>query len=434
MTDERAVPRGRVRRLQQLARVGARSGLHCLGPGDAAAAARHAAELLGNLRGLAAKVGQMASYVDGFVPDAQSETYQRLLGVLQNSAPASPFIDIRATLELELAGTLAERFASFEANPIASASIGQVHRAVLHDGRVVAVKVQHAAIADALEADLRNVGVIASMASALLPRGVDAEAMYTEIAARFREELDYKLEAERQGIFRSIFARDPRIRVPEVIASHSTRRVLTTAFVSGLGYERAVEQDEALRRSYAETLWRFVFGSMLVQGFFNADPHPGNYLFHEDGAVTFLDYGCVQSVEPVFQHAMRALHQAALENDRARFAEAVRVGLATREGSYEREFTNHLWSCYEPLRVRPYRLDSVYVRGIVREIQELKKQMLRRGANATAMPPGMLLMNRLQFGFYSVLAHLDVAVDYGRVDLEVLHEVRRHDGQVSSRS
>jgi predicted unusual protein kinase regulating ubiquinone biosynthesis (AarF/ABC1/UbiB family) len=420
VVDDRELPTRRLTRLAQMARVGARSGLAWLGKGDGSAAAEQAAQLLGNLRGLATKVGQMASYVDGLLPPEQSAAYARALAGLQNATPSSPFAQVRALLEQELAGPLEERFASFEERPFASASIGQVHRARLHDGREVAVKVQHPGIARAFEADLGSGGVVASMISLLGPRTLSPEAMFREIAARFREELDYALEARRQTQFRDLYAEDASIHIPYVVESHSSRRVITSEFVRGLDFEAATRADLSLRRRYAQVMWRFVFSNILVHRLFNADPHPGNYLFHEDGRVTFLDFGCMQELPPDYVEASREMHRAALRRDEVSFRVAARAGLATAPGAYEDQLLQYLWRCFLPLTRSPFHMQREYVTEVVRGIFELKHHMLTKRSNPTPIPAGVLLLNRLQFGFYSVLARLDVDVDYAAVDREIL--------------
>jgi predicted unusual protein kinase regulating ubiquinone biosynthesis (AarF/ABC1/UbiB family) len=420
VVDDRKLPTGRLSRLSQMARVGARSGLALLGKGDGSAAAEHAAQLLGNLRGLATKVGQMASYVDGFVPPEQSAAYARALAGLQSATPSSPFSQVRALLEAELGGTLEARFASFEQRPFASASIGQVHRARLHDGREVAVKVQHPDIASALEADLGSGGAIASMVALLGPRTLSPDAIFREIAARFREELDYALEARRQTQYRELYSGDSAIHIPYVVASHSSRRVLTSEFVHGLDFEAATRTQPAIRRRYAEVLWRFVFSNILVHHLFNADPHPGNYLFHEDGRVTFLDFGCMQELPTDYVAAVRDMHHAALRRDEASFRAALRSGLQTLPGAYEEQLCQYLWRCFAPLQSSPFHIQHDYVSQVVRGIFDLKQHMLNKRSNPTPTAPSVMLLNRLQFGFYSVRARLDVEADYAAVDRAIL--------------
>ena len=420
MTDERAVPKGRWTRLGRMMWSGTRSGVSMLGRGAGAAAAAQALETLGQLRGLAAKAGQMASYVDGMLPAHQSEAYAKLLSALQTATPASPFPQVKALVEGELGGPLEQHFPSFDATPVASASIGQVHRASLPDGREVAGKVQHPGIREAFENDLSSAGALVGLASALAPRSVNSQEIYQEVADRLRDELDYRREADHQEAFRALHAHDPWVHIPEVIPSHSGTRVLTSEFVHAMNFESAVALPPERRRHFAECLWRFVFESLVVGGSFNADPHPGNYLFHTDGRVTYLDFGCTQRIPQAYQQAMRRMHLAAMEQDLETFGLALRAGAGTTPGAYETALVDYLWRCYAPLTTRPYHIHRAYVAELVRDTQDFKRHMFDRDANVTPLPPALALLNRLQFGFYSVLARFDVAVDYIAVDREIL--------------
>lgn len=420
MTKEREVPTGRLSRFGGMARAAARTGVSLLGRGDGSAAAEKALEVLGNLRGLAAKVGQMASYVDGMVPDAQSEAFARVLAQLQSATPASPWSSVQRVVESELGQPLEQLFASFEPAPIASASIGQVHRARLADGREVAVKVQHPGIAEAMESDLGGAGSIASMANLLSPPGVNAKEMFDELAQRFREELDYRHEAKQQQLFAALHADNTRVHVPAIVRSHSAARVLTSELVRAHHFEHAVQRDPAQRKADAELLWHFVFKSILHGGMFNADPHPGNYLFHTDGRISFLDFGCVQQLNQAYFQAVPELAAAALADDFGSFFRVGRVAFETREGDYERALIEYLWRCYEPVRSPRYHITRAYVAALVRDTQTLKGKMLKRSANVTPVPRGLMLLNRLQFGFWSILARFDVTADYASVHQAIL--------------
>ncbi|HEX4353095.1 MAG TPA: AarF/ABC1/UbiB kinase family protein [Polyangiales bacterium] len=414
------MPTGKLARLRSLARVGMRSGLSALTGGDNLGAARQAAELLGNLRGLAAKAGQMASYVDGLVPDSQREVYERVLSSLQSATAHSPFARIRERIEGELEAPLSQLFAEFDEEPMASASIGQVHRARLHDGLEVAVKVQHPGIEAAIESDLSSADSAAGFAALLGPKAMNTKDVFAEIAARLREELDYQLEAQRQTLFARLHADDPKIHVPRIIETHSRRRVMTSELVRGLDLNAAVATSSAERKAYAETLWRFVFKSLLTHGAFNADPHPGNYLFHPNGRVSFLDFGCVQLMEPRYVEASREMHLGAIECDRARFERAAAISCQTMPGPYETDLLAYLWRCFEPLTRSPFRFERAYVSSVVRGVQDLKRHMFRKDSGLTPVPTGLVMVNRLQFGFYSVLARFDVDVDYAALDREIL--------------
>lgn len=403
-------------RFVRLAGLGARTSASLLFSKRGESAAERAAEVLGTLRGVAAKLGQIASYVDGVVPEGQREAYENALRKLRAQAPTSSSADIRALVERELGGPVSELFRDWEDEPVASASIGQVHRARLPDGRLVAVKVQHTGIAQAMESDLDNVGMLESVLGSVVPKGVNSRGVLEEVKTRFREELDYALEARRQGEFAAMFAGDPQIRVPAVIAERSSARVLTSEFVTGWSLEEAGLRPEEERRAYAEALWRFVFKGNLVGGMFNADPHPGNYLFQPEGRIAFLDFGCVQPIHGGRLGPARALHRAAIERNDAAFGEQVKVIMETRGGLYEELAIAYSRRCFEPLFASPYRVTREYVRELVAEIGQMKQVVYKKNGNFVPLPSGMLFMNRLQFGFYSVLARLDVTADYAAVE------------------
>ncbi len=420
MARDGSLPTGRLGRVVRLASVGARAGAGLLLSKSGNGAAEYAAEVLGTLRGLAAKVGQTLSYVDGIVPEAQRESYERALGKLRDATPRSAPEAIRQVLEEELGAPVERLFASFDEKPFASASIGQVHRATLDDGRTVAVKVQHPGIASAVESDLENAGVMEGLVTTLGPKGINAKAAYDEVAARFREELDYELEAERQRFFSGLHAGDPTIRIPGVIAERSSRRVLTSELVEGLTFEAAQTATEHERRAWAETLWRFVFKGNLVGGMFNADPHPGNYLFGPDGRVTFLDFGCVQPISAERLPTARAMHFAAIAKDERDFAEQAALLLGTRGGEYGTRAVAYSRRCFEPMFGSPFHITRDFTTGLVNDLRGLKRLFWAKDGSFVMLPPAMLFLNRLQFGFYSVLARLDVKVDYADVEQSFL--------------
>jgi predicted unusual protein kinase regulating ubiquinone biosynthesis (AarF/ABC1/UbiB family) len=423
-SDPKDVPVGRLTRLSKLAGLGLRSGASMLLARDGEAAATQAAEVLGKLRGIAAKVGQMASYVDGFVPEAQREHYERALRGLRSAAAQSPPAAIARIVETELGAPMDTLFAHWEEQPFASASIGQVHRARMHDGRDVAVKVQHPGIERAIDSDLENGAAFERVVAVLGPKLLDSRRMYNELSQRIREELDYRLEAERQARFAQIHRDDPDILIPAVIEERSSGRVLTSELVQGETLEWAAQQPDVLRRQFAEVLWRFVFRGNLVGGLFNADPHPGNYLFRPDGTIAFLDFGCVQPISPERLRRARALHLAARRGDELAFnAQCVAI-LGTRGGSYERLAIAHSRMSMEPLFSSPFHMTREFVAQMVKNVMGLKDQLFAKDKSYVPMPEGLLFMNRLQFGFYSVLARLDTTVDYRDVEETLCREAK----------
>ena len=422
--DDRAIPTSRLGRLARLGIGSLATGAKMLVSGDSEGAAQKALEMMGTLRGLAAKAGQIASYVDGLVPEEHRAVFEKTLGGLRAAAPTSAPGLVRARIEEELGEPIESLFSHFEPRPFASASIGQVHRATMADGRELAVKVQHPGIDRAMHADLDSARVIEALLGNLGGRKLGSKQAIDEVRQRFLEELDYRLEADRQEAFREMFAGDPTISIPAIIRERSSGRVLSSMLHHGTDLDTAALAPEALRRSYAETLWRFVFGGNLVGGMFNADPHPGNYLFAEDGTITFLDFGCVQPLSDEHLAQARKLHRAALARDEGRFFDEARVLLGTRPGAYEDWALAFSRKCFEPVFGSPFLCTRGYVRSLVGSMQEMKRDvMFKKSANFSPLPQGMLFMNRLQFGFYSVLARLAVTVDYAEVERALFRRI-----------
>jgi predicted unusual protein kinase regulating ubiquinone biosynthesis (AarF/ABC1/UbiB family) len=255
------------------------------------------AATLGQMKGVAMKLGQVASFIDtDHLPEEARPAWQEQLAALRTSAPAMPWRDAEQVLAQEYGGReLASAFADIEHEAFAAASIGQVHRAELADGRRVAVKVQYPGMAEAVEADLRNTGLIVRLARALAP-GLDAKAIAAELRERITEELDYELEAQSQGVFARAYRGHPFIHVPEIFSSLSRRRVLVSDYVEGIGFEDVERLDAEERSRFGEIVFRGSFGSIYHLRRFNADPHPGNYLLMGDGRVAFLDFGMTKEL------------------------------------------------------------------------------------------------------------------------------------------
>jgi predicted unusual protein kinase regulating ubiquinone biosynthesis (AarF/ABC1/UbiB family) len=265
--------------------------------------ARRYAELFGDSKGVMMKIGQLLSLAgpsaNASVAEELHPLYQDALARLYRNAPPMPVELTRATLEREL-GPVDRAFAQFDWEPLAAASIGQVHAARLHDGCPVAVKVQYPGASSAIDADLKNTELMASMIGLLgtcmpEPRlSFDLRGFARELRIRFSEELDYRAEMANQAEFARLYRGHPFIRVPEVVQELCSGRVLCQELAEGLSWEQALGASQGLRNSWAEAIWRFVYGSNARFGLLHGDPHPGNYLFHEDGGVTFLDFGCVK--------------------------------------------------------------------------------------------------------------------------------------------
>jgi predicted unusual protein kinase regulating ubiquinone biosynthesis (AarF/ABC1/UbiB family) len=262
------------------------------------------------MKGAAMKLGQVMSFLDvGLVPEEHREEFQRKLAQLRDAAPNVSFGGMRKVIESELGGKLKDHFAEFDSDAIAAASIGQVYRARLHDGRDVAVKVQYPGVAGAVRADMQNLGLILRLMKRIAP-GLDVKSTAEEIRLRIYDELDYELEAQNQRALNRIFKGHPFIVVPGVVTELSAEKVLVSEFVEGDGFDSLKEADQATRDRLGEIVFRFYFGCMYRHRQFSGDPHPGNFLQMHDGRVAFLDFG-------LFKVMPKHLIELELETQRA---------------------------------------------------------------------------------------------------------------------
>jgi predicted unusual protein kinase regulating ubiquinone biosynthesis (AarF/ABC1/UbiB family) len=236
------------------------------------------------------------SFLDvGLVPEEYREDFQAKLAELRDAAPKVAFKDMKKVLEQEYGEKLEDVFATFDPVPIAAASIGQVYRATLDDGRHVAVKVQYPGVAAAVRADMQNLGMILRLMKRVAP-GLDAKAIGEEIRDRIDEELDYELEAQNQRTLARIFRGHPFIVIPDVITSLSHERVIVSDYVEGRGFEEMKQLPQEERDRIGEIIFRFYFGCMYRHHQFSGDPHPGNCLLLDDGRMAFLDFGLFKRI------------------------------------------------------------------------------------------------------------------------------------------
>ncbi|MCA9519309.1 MAG: AarF/ABC1/UbiB kinase family protein, partial [Myxococcales bacterium] len=344
---------------------------------------------LDSMKGLAMKVGQILSYFDGVLPEGTHAA----LRPLQQGARAVAFDTMGAVVEAELGAPVGELFEAFDTTPVASASIGQVYRAKL-DGADVAVKVQYPEVARTLAADakrLRGLSRLASVATA-----VDGPALVDELAARLGEECDYEREAEHLRRFRAAFAHVPEAHVPAPVAARTSARVLTTEWCPGASfYEFEAAAPQARKDEVGLLLARFAYESLYRRAALNADPHPGNYLFPDDGPVVFLDFGCVRYFEADFLAAERALTRCVIDDRKDRFRDALlATGMVAKPKGFD--FDSH-WALLRhqlaPYSAPRFRFDFEYIRGGV-GMTGPSNPNLRK----LAIPPAWIWLQRQQWG------------------------------------
>jgi predicted unusual protein kinase regulating ubiquinone biosynthesis (AarF/ABC1/UbiB family) len=267
----------------------------------------------------------MLSMLDsGVFPGNGFAPYQQALERLQVDAPPMDSALAMRILHAEL-GSGAAILADVDPAPMAAASIGQVHRGVLRDGRDVVVKIQYPGIDSAIRDDLANTELLASflrVVTGLAGLDADIRVLAREAAARISEEIDYVHEAQSIRLFEALYQDHPFIRVPEVIPEASGPRVLTMTYLPGLNWPEARHAEQDLKDTWAEVITRFIFGGFRHSNLLWADPHPGNYRFNPDGTVGFVDFGCVTTVPEIARHNWVSMVRAAIEG---RMADARRL-------------------------------------------------------------------------------------------------------------
>ena len=361
---------------------------------------------IGELKGIAMKAGQIMSYIDVALP----EELRDALSVLQTHAQPMPIERVEGILRDELGDRAAELLRTLEPEPVAAASIGQVHRARLADGTVVAVKVQYLNIERAIEADFGPAAVGTRLISLIYPNA-RADTFVREARARFLEECDYLHEAHYQRRFGAIFAAHPLLRVPAVHGGLCSRRVLTTTFVQGASFDAFLsgQPPQAVRDRIGEALFEFYIGTLFLGGLYNCDPHPGNYLFLPDGAVAMLDYGCTREFEPAFVAKLAALTRAVHGDERdALHRSFVDLGMVKDGQRYDFDTARGLVRAfYGPmLRAGTREVDLGEVKSM-RQVLDSKRELMKLG-----VPGEFLFLFRIRFGLMSVLARLGARADW----------------------
>jgi predicted unusual protein kinase regulating ubiquinone biosynthesis (AarF/ABC1/UbiB family) len=272
-------------------------------------------KVLGGMRGAAMKIGQTLSAVDlGMVPEEIRPQFQEILASLQHDAKPVPFKAIRKVIEEDLGERLDDAFGDVDPEPIASASIGQVHRGTLHDGRAVAIKVQYPGIAEAVHADLQNLRLALKLLDVIAP-GIDTRPIAQEIRERITQELDYELEASNHHAMARAYRGHPFIVVPDVVSSLCRERVLVSELVEGQRFAEVRSWPAEERNRLGEVLIRFYFNGPLRHRLLNGDPHPGNSLFLDDGRVAFVDFGFFKKLSDQEVEQLMVSTRATYEGD-----------------------------------------------------------------------------------------------------------------------
>jgi predicted unusual protein kinase regulating ubiquinone biosynthesis (AarF/ABC1/UbiB family) len=374
-------------------------------------------ETMGNMKGAVMKIAQMAS----FAIDGLPQGVQQQLAQLQSAAPPMSYELVRGVVERELGAPPEKVFKSFDEVPMAAASIGQVHAATTKDGGDVVVKVQYPGVDEAIKADLANADMLFQTVAAMFG-GFDPRELLQEVVERMTEEFDYKLEATNQRYFADRYHDHPYVKIPDIVDEHSATRVLTSERVHGRRFYDILDSDQATKDRFGEIINRFANGSIIVDGIFTADPHPGNYIFMDDGRICFLDFGLVKRLTPDEIKLVRAPGLAILHKDPDELERSLRDLNVIHEGvEIDQE---RLWQLFEVM-LRPIVEDEPF---------RYTRKMVGDAFRDVAMPdspyrdiqeqlhfPGMLVMwQRYTFGTSAVLGHLEAEANWHRIAAEHL--------------
>ena len=360
------------------------------------------ADTLGEMKGAVMKVGQIASqYKDIFPPEVA-----KAISKLQRQAPAMPFAEIKAQVEKELGKPLAQIFKSFDEQPFAAASIGQVHKAVLPNGQQVVVKVQYPGVEEACESDLKQVRLALRLMGVLKIDRKLQEKLFQEIQDSLDNELNYEIEAQNLDVARAFHsALDSKIIIPEVYSDYSSRHILTLSLEMGESIETASTWSQKTRNELGRRLFRAIGQEIFFLKRFHCDPHPGNFAFREDGSVIVYDYGGVKTLSPEVVSHFKQLINAARQHDIALMEQHLDALQSLNELG---KFPVELYEQWLEVLMRPlttqydFAENSAHHDGV-----ELIKPSLKYW-DVFKPSPDTLMVNRTVSGHYWNLIHLKV--------------------------
>jgi predicted unusual protein kinase regulating ubiquinone biosynthesis (AarF/ABC1/UbiB family) len=365
--------------------------------------------VLGQLKGGAMKFGQALSVFEAAVPEELAAPYREALTKLQAAAPPMPTRTVHRVLAEQLGSAWAKRFTEFDDEPAASASIGQVHRAVWHDGREVAVKVQYPGADEALNADLKQLLRFSRLVQAIMP-GTEVRPLLEELRDRMVEELDYRTEADNQRAFAKAFDGDDHVLVPKVVAS--SPKVMVTEWIDGTPLAAIIREGTQAQRDLAgQRLSEFHFSAPSRSGLLHADPHPGNFLLGDDGRLRAIDFGACARLPDGLPKTLGQMTRLALDKRSDDLLELLRREHFIRPGTElpGEDVLAYLGPFVEPLRTERFKFTRKWLQGQAERVGDLRKPDSRTGRSLN-LPPQYLLIHRVTLGATGILCQLDAEV------------------------
>lgn len=365
--------------------------------------------VLGQLKGGAMKFGQALSVFEAAVPDEMAGPYREALTNLQSAAPPMSEANVRRMLDEQLGWSWRDRFAEFSETPAAAASIGQVHRAVWHDGREVAVKIQYPGADEALRSDLRQLSRFSRLFQSLAP-GTEIKPLITELQERMVEELDYRTECDNQRAFSAAFADDEQVRIPGVVAS--SPKVMITEWVTGTPFAEIIANGSQEQRDEAgRLLAEFHFSSPERVGLLHADPHPGNFMVLPDGRLSVIDFGAVSRLPEGLPVTMGRMLRLAMEDRSDELLDLLRTDRFVQTASALRseDVQAYLGPFVDPVRTEKFRFTRSWMQHQAERVGDLRSPEFRTG-RALNLPPDYLLIHRVTLGATGILCQLEAEV------------------------
>ncbi|MGA9870775.1 MAG: AarF/ABC1/UbiB kinase family protein [Rhodococcus sp. (in: high G+C Gram-positive bacteria)] len=382
--------------------------------------AAHIFRVLGELKGGAMKLGQILSVMEAAVPAEHAGPYRDALTRLQSSAAPMPTESMYRVVDHELGTRWRERFISFEEEPVAAASIGQVHRAIWSDGRAVAVKVQYPGADQALRADIKPLSTLAKWLAKVMPTA-DVTAIVSEIEESIEAELDYRAEADNQRVLATAFAGHRGILVPPVVAS--SPRVLVTEWINGIALSDVIRDGTAEQRNSAGTLLtEFLLAAPALAGLLHSDPHPGNYKILDDGRLGVLDFGACGSFPGGLPESWGSMLSLARDERYEDLVDALETNdfvLPNRDVTAD-EIADYLRPISDPLQQDTFHFTREWLRNAAATASGMADRSSRDTARSLDLPPGHAMIVRVMLGSIGVLSQLDAEVSFSKIATEWL--------------
>jgi len=382
---------------------------------DRADHAKELTEALGSLKGPLMKVGQILATIPEAIPAEYAKDFQQL----QSNAPPMGWPFVKRRMKAELGPEWEKRFSSFEQEAAAAASLGQVHRAIMHNGVRIACKLQYPDMQSAIAADLNQLKVIFSIYERY-DKAIQTKYIHEELTARLYEELDYALEARHCKLYAHMLKDEDNVHVPDVIDDLSTGRLLTSTWLDGRKIMSYLDAPTEQRNTLAMNMFRAWYVPLYYYGIIHGDPHMGNYTVRPDNGINLLDFGCIRIFPPKFVGGVIELYHALMTNDTAQAVHAYETW-GFKHLSKDQIETLNIWArfLYAPLmedKVRPIGevTNGVFGREIAQKVHEKLRASSKTDGSVT-IPREFVFMDRAALGLGSVFLHLRAEINWYRV-------------------